>query len=71
MSGCLSSMLASLDEKNEFALRAAPYFSPEFGEKMNFIPLPHDGVTLRCLSRRFDCYTASLHQAMTVTCRYL
>ena len=26
--------------------------------------LSHDGVTLRCWSRRFDCFTASLHQAM-------
>ena len=26
--------------------------------------LSHDTIALRCCSRRFDCYTASLHQAM-------
>lgn len=34
--------------------------------KMTFTPLSHDryGISLGCLSRRFDCYTASLHPAM-------
>ena len=30
--------------------------------QMHFYLFVHDGVTSRCSSRRFECYTASLHQ---------
>lgn len=30
-----------------------------------FTSLSHDGVTLECRSRRFYCYSASAHHAMT------
>ena len=32
--------------------------------RWTFIRLSHDGIALSCWSRRFDCNTASLHQAM-------